>query len=208
MNRPSLMKTAYETIRGWIASGRLQEGTVTSENALAGQLDMSRTPIRAALQQLETEGYLRIVPKHGVLILHASAQRVGDLLEMLTALLLFAYEQHKRTRFGEIAEAAAEFAGMLDVSCAAGREAPEALVAFEAELWQRLLSLGHNREIVHLGQTTLDRLQWNINHRRWRPPFRAETERLLRGMAAAMRDPDGPGPDFFAYLRILKRTWS
>lgn len=206
MTRPSLRETAYETILGWIGSGRMQEGTVTSENALAEQLDMSRTPIRAALQQLETEGFLRIVPKHGVLILHASAQRVGDLLETLTALLLFAYEQHKHTKPVEIAAAAAELAD--HIASAADRESPESLALLEGSLWMRMLSLGHNQEMIRVGQKTLDKLQWNINDRRWRPPYRRETEHILRKLLTSMTGTPGPAPDFFSYLHLLKRTWS
>ncbi|MDF2715367.1 MAG: GntR family transcriptional regulator [Paenibacillus sp.] len=206
MTRPSLRETAYETILGWIGSGRMPEGAVTSENALAEQLDMSRTPIRAALQQLETEGFLRIVPKHGVLILHASAQRVGDLLETLTALLLFAYEQHKHTKIVEIAAAATELADR--IAEASDRESPESLARIEGSLWMRVLSLGRNQELIRLGHKTMDKLQWSINDRRWRPPYRPETEQLLLKLLSSMIGAAGPGPDFFSYLHLLKRTWS
>lgn len=210
MSRPSLKETAYEAIRGRIASGQLPEGAVTSENALSALLDMSRTPIRAALQQLEQEGYLRIAPKHGILILPASAQRITDLLETLTALLLFVYEQYRQTKPGELTDAVQAFASELDRAAADKRTTPEALAELERSLWLRLLSIGHNREIARIGQTTLDRLQWSVNCRRWRPPYRSETERLLREMADTMlRPPEGStSPCWFSYLRLLKQTWS
>lgn len=204
LTRPSLRITAYEAIKGWIGTNRLPGGSVTSEIRLSEQLDMSRTPVRAALQQLETEGFLRIVPKHGVLILHDSAQRVSDLLELLASLIIFAYEQNKRVRAAEIAGIAAGFP-----IASIDRETPERLVQTEADLWTRLISLGRNEEMLRLWQMTADKVHWPVNDRRWKSPYRPDTEKCLTALLASMTDSSGPfEPDFFAYLHILKKTWS
>ena len=50
---------AYETIRDQIMFGELLAGTKLVELDLAERLDMSRTPIRDALRQLELEGLVR-----------------------------------------------------------------------------------------------------------------------------------------------------
>ncbi|SLN67023.1 GntR family transcriptional regulator [Roseisalinus antarcticus] len=48
---------AYETIRTRILSGELAPGTRLTEQALATELDLSRTPVRDALKRLLLEGF-------------------------------------------------------------------------------------------------------------------------------------------------------
>jgi len=50
--------TAFETIRELIVLGKLAPGTWVIEGELARHLNMSRTPIRGALQQLQRDGFL------------------------------------------------------------------------------------------------------------------------------------------------------
>lgn len=49
---------AYEKLRELIVWGRLAPGTRIIERDLAGRLNISRTPIRSALQRLQQEGYI------------------------------------------------------------------------------------------------------------------------------------------------------
>lgn len=50
------LEAIYMTIRDRICVGEFQPGSVLSENALAAEFGMSRTPIRRVLQRLELEG--------------------------------------------------------------------------------------------------------------------------------------------------------
>src|SRR6185437_11004753 len=63
--RGLLKERAYEEIRRLIVSGRLAAGTFLTERQLAAQLGMSKTPVRSALERLETEGFVRISPQQG-----------------------------------------------------------------------------------------------------------------------------------------------
>lgn len=49
---------AYEQVRKAIMEGRLAPGQVVSQVQLAAELDISRTPLREALRQLQSEGLL------------------------------------------------------------------------------------------------------------------------------------------------------
>lgn len=49
---------AYQRLRELIVSGRLAPGSRIIESDLADRLEVSRTPVRAALQRLEQEGYI------------------------------------------------------------------------------------------------------------------------------------------------------
>ena len=62
-----MMKTkaqvAYEQIKREIMRGNYPTNAPLSESFFSAKLSMSRTPIRAALQALEKDGFIRIFPK-------------------------------------------------------------------------------------------------------------------------------------------------
>lgn len=60
-----LQNLAYEHLREMIYSRELNFGVIYSETRLAAQLSISRTPIRAALNQLNRERYIDILPNRG-----------------------------------------------------------------------------------------------------------------------------------------------
>ncbi|HEY1362552.1 MAG TPA: GntR family transcriptional regulator [Xanthobacteraceae bacterium] len=59
IDRPlSLADRVYQTLREHVCSGRLPSGLPLQEAGLAGQLGVSRTPVREALSRLASEGLL------------------------------------------------------------------------------------------------------------------------------------------------------
>lgn len=50
---------AYEKLQQMIVEGRLSPGSRFTESGLAEKLEMSRTPVREAIQRLRQEGYLK-----------------------------------------------------------------------------------------------------------------------------------------------------
>ena len=52
-------------VREAIIVGKLRPGEKISEAKLADELHISRTPIREAFRQLESEGFLTIIPRKG-----------------------------------------------------------------------------------------------------------------------------------------------
>jgi len=63
--RQNLAQDAYEAIKQSIVEFRLQPGQRFSENILANELGMSRTPVREALHKLEREGYISVSANSG-----------------------------------------------------------------------------------------------------------------------------------------------
>jgi DNA-binding GntR family transcriptional regulator len=64
----SLADQAYEAIKRRIFDFELMPGDRLSESELAEQIDVSRTPLRQALQRLQHEGLVEAIPKVGWLI--------------------------------------------------------------------------------------------------------------------------------------------
>lgn len=57
--RESLSEKAYQMLRTAILEGELKPGEVLTEEGIADLLEISRTPVRSALQQLVLEGLLK-----------------------------------------------------------------------------------------------------------------------------------------------------
>ncbi len=66
-----------------IESGRLPPGAPLDERELAARFDVSRTPVREALQQLAARDLVRIVPRQGVTVTRLSISNVRAMLEFI-----------------------------------------------------------------------------------------------------------------------------
>ena len=94
--RALLKERAYRELKELIQSGQLPPQASLSERQLAERLGMSKTPIRAALENLETQGLVAVSPQKGVLVLELSAREVGDLFEVRQAVEPFVAAQLAR----------------------------------------------------------------------------------------------------------------
>ncbi|MDM0035838.1 GntR family transcriptional regulator [Variovorax sp. J22P271] len=64
----TLSQDVTETLRNWILHGQIQPGERLEEIPLAERLGVSRTPVRAALSTLASEGLVNHQPKRGYLV--------------------------------------------------------------------------------------------------------------------------------------------
>lgn len=81
----------YHEIREKIIHDVYYPGQKLSENALAGQYSLSRTPIREILQRLSNEGLVVIKPKSGTYVQHQTSKDYVDLLQVRSYLESLAY---------------------------------------------------------------------------------------------------------------------
>jgi DNA-binding GntR family transcriptional regulator len=86
----SLRDDAYDRIRAKLALGQLAAGSEISEPMLAEMLGISRTPVREALQQLETEGLVERTPKRSTVVRMPDRNDILDLYEVREAVEVFA----------------------------------------------------------------------------------------------------------------------
>lgn len=73
---------AADELRRRILSGEFPEGFQLKQDALAEDLGMSRIPIREALVQLESEGFVKILPHRGALVAELSPAEISELFEL------------------------------------------------------------------------------------------------------------------------------
>jgi DNA-binding GntR family transcriptional regulator len=76
----ALTERVFAQLRSDILHARLRPGEALSENGLAARLDVSRTPVRAALQRLVREGLVQVLPQRGSYVALLSIRRIRDAL--------------------------------------------------------------------------------------------------------------------------------
>ena len=82
-----LLRTqVYEYLREAFRTGDIRPGEFISINQLVKELGMSRTPLRDALLQLQTEGFVTFLPQRGIRINEITDDDLVNIYEMLGAL--------------------------------------------------------------------------------------------------------------------------
>lgn len=94
----SLKELVVEEMRTRIIDGRLNLGAGLSENTLAAELGISKTPVREALLQLKLEGLVEVQPQRGTYVFRLAPEQVvaiSELREVLeVAAVAAAIERH------------------------------------------------------------------------------------------------------------------
>ena len=78
----SLEEKVYTTLEQQILSGEFKEGESLTEVKLAKALGVSRTPVREALQRLDREGLIKLVPNKGAIVLGISEKDLIDIYKI------------------------------------------------------------------------------------------------------------------------------
>jgi DNA-binding GntR family transcriptional regulator len=84
--RSLLKDQAYERIKERLLNGDYPPGSFLSERQLADALGMSKTPVKGALERLESEGFIAVSPQQGIVVRELSIREIADLYEIRAAL--------------------------------------------------------------------------------------------------------------------------
>jgi len=82
----SLREQVYDFLRAEMASGGLQPGAFLDLNELARRLGVSRTPLREALLNLESQGFVTVLPRRGFQLNELSLDDIRHFYEIIGAL--------------------------------------------------------------------------------------------------------------------------
>jgi DNA-binding GntR family transcriptional regulator len=88
--RGLLKDRAYDRIKAQLLGDVYPPGSFLSERQLAGQLGMSKTPVKAALERLESEGFISVSPQQGIVVRQLSIHEIADQYEIRAALESYA----------------------------------------------------------------------------------------------------------------------
>ncbi|MGD8997331.1 MAG: GntR family transcriptional regulator [Anaerolineae bacterium] len=81
-----LSEKAYRLIKEKVITLELPPSAVIDEQALMQELDLGRTPIREALQRLDSEGLVNVVPRRGTFVSDISITDLQTIFEFRTVL--------------------------------------------------------------------------------------------------------------------------
>lgn len=77
---------AYEELRSRFDNRLYPPGTFLSERQLAEELGMSKTPVKAALERLELEGFITVSPQSGIVVRELNLDELTQMYQMRQAL--------------------------------------------------------------------------------------------------------------------------
>lgn len=78
----SLKAQAYQYLKEKILSCAYEPGQILNEGQLCAEMgNISRTPMRDAISRLESEGFVQIRPKKGIVVAKVTPQMVRDIYE-------------------------------------------------------------------------------------------------------------------------------
>ena len=93
MEHPILRDKAYVTIKQKLLHRDIQPGERIRENLLAEEVSMSRTPVREAISQLTTEGFIVSLPRKGLFCASITREEMLDFLKIRESLEILAVRE-------------------------------------------------------------------------------------------------------------------
>lgn len=154
MKRKKLDQIAYEYIVDRIESGQLFEREHITEQKIANELEISRTPIRRAFERLEEDNYLENIANMGVRVKVQKLTAIDfqnrlDFFERLINHYLFDLEKR------EIALDLEEIAEQVLQMEAVKNEDDQTFDKYEFQYWKNILAHEQNRYSVKVLLNTL-----------------------------------------------------
>lgn len=142
---------AYRFLRNAILSNELPAGFQAAENEIAARLGMSRTPVHEAMARLQEEGFVKILPRKGILV---KALSPADLLEIYDVLIALEGAAAERIADGKVEDAEAILAE-LDRRTA---EMETALEEGDLERWAQADEAFHDTLVARCGNGRIKRM--------------------------------------------------
>jgi DNA-binding GntR family transcriptional regulator len=191
-----------EEIRLRISDGRLGPGSKMVERELAAELGVSRVPVREALRMLETEGFVQVIPRRGVVVKRLSRHDVEELFDVREALEVLAT---RRAAVHAQPEELVETLRILD-------EGEHALTIGDSAAAQQcnesfhdaVVAMAHNDLLAGILEPLQGRLHWLFRQNE----DVAELVREHRGLYAAIAsgDPEQAGKLAIEHVRVNREV--
>ena len=83
----------YYTVRRSITAQRLKPGMALTESSLCAELEVGRSSVRTALQQLAKEGFVELIPNRGAFVASFSEKQIRELYSLRRMFLIYALER-------------------------------------------------------------------------------------------------------------------
>lgn len=173
-----LVEIAYRELRQKLLDADYLPGNLLSESELADGLNMSRTPVRAAIARLEKEGFVETLNKRGVLVKAIDVKELYDMFDLMSALYSYALDVSEQHQYELDLPAMHSYLHKLTVACEQKlyREYYENGLLF----MRTILAALDNRSMLETFDTYKDKiLFFVVAHRSFKGPNRPYTGKKL-----------------------------
>lgn len=192
-------------IKQAILSGRYESGQRLVEESLAVELGVSRNPVREALRQLESEGFVEIVPRHGASVATIGNREAHELFQVRGALEALSARLAAANASDDDLASLEEIV-IRGVAAAASGEILS-LPALNTEFHDRLVEVGGNRQLAQMIGDLRDRIQWIYARRIERRAVRSWEEHRVLFEAVAGRDPERAAHVALEHIAAAERAF-
>lgn len=154
-----LRRLVFDAITEMIINQDLSPGEHLNEAALAVNLGVSRQPVREALQQLQSEGWVNLRPGQGAFVHEPTAEEIDQLLGVRVILEAESARLAALARTdADVAELRALWQAGMDAVASHDRSR---MVKANAELHACVMAVGGNAVLAELGRTVDRRVRWH-----------------------------------------------
>jgi DNA-binding GntR family transcriptional regulator len=144
----SVVDRVYEQLKAMSVSFELKPGERLNEGELAKRLGVSRTPLREALNRLNTEGFLRFTPGKGFFCRELDAHEIFDLYELRKSIEVASVRLAVKRAKDEDIDALLAF---LDATGPEpGERSSIELVELDETFHERLMAMSDNAEMLRV----------------------------------------------------------
>lgn len=156
----TLPSAVYNDLKESILSGKLKHDAKLTEAKLCKQYNVSRTPVREALRQLEVDGLIEYIPNRGAFVRGFTSRDVEDMVEILTSLELIAIRKAIQRITDEELEEMKEIFEFMEFYTQ--QRDVDKMVSINAAFHQTIYNATHNKTL----QQTLTSYQTYLKHYR------------------------------------------
>lgn len=210
---PSLRERAYAELRSRIVNLVYAPGQRILERDLAAELEVSRIPLREAMQMLQNDGLVVAVPRQGAIVAPFTADDVRDLFDVRESLEVLA--ARLAAERADEAGLAALRARMQEAREAVARHDDPAVAAANSGFHRVLVEVAANPLLSGLMRPLEARVQWLFHLTRERDLVQQCDEHQELYDAIAARDAERAARIAFDHVTsgradsiALARTWS
>src|ERR1700761_321338 len=182
-NSDSVVDRVYEQLKAMAVSYQFKPGERLNEGELAKRLGVSRTPLREALNRLNTEGFLRFTPGKGFFCRELDAHEIFDLYELRKSIEVASIRLAIKRARDEDIDALLAF---LDATGPdPGERGSVELVELDETFHERLMAMSNNAEMLRVLRNVNARIRfvrWIDMDRINRSNTQAEHRAVLLGL--------------------------
>ncbi|MET3921027.1 GntR family transcriptional regulator [Arthrobacter sp. UYEF20] len=152
-------ENVYQLVLEGIVAGKYEQGTRLRERELSELHNVSRIPVREAIQRLEQDGFVETFPRRGAAVRRLTLTDVNELFDVRLCLETFAARMAAvRVAGGENGMRLQELVDETRLAIDSGRTADVA--SLSAEFHAEIVRLSGNRLLVESVKPLFGRMRW------------------------------------------------